>query len=233
MAGRGRTALTSRKGGSSVAAVVPRRAPLASRPLVYTAQDLARFCEVDLKTIHHWADGGKIPHHRTEGRHLRFRRNHVLAFLRRHGYPLHAELANARPTVFFAMPTGARDGSDDRDGSDAAPPPHDDVAKKLSARFFVRRFESALSAIAHLVAGEPDVLVVGLEDPTWTGARAIRELKSRPDTSWTTLAVVTRSGLDGEAREAREAREAGADLVIPSGDVIRLNGELVRALAVE
>ena len=220
MGGRGRTALTSRKKGRSVATLAPRRAPLAPRPLVYTAQDLARFCEVDLKTIHHWADGGKIPHHRTEGRHLRFRRNHVLAFLRRHGYPLHAELASARPTVFFAVPVAREDAA-------GAPPPHDEIAKKLSARFFVRRFESALSAIAHLVAGEPDVLVVGLEDPTWAGARAIRELKSRPDTSWTTLAVVAKSGLDGEAREA------GADLVITTEDVIRLHGELARALAVE
>jgi len=197
-----------------------RRAPSTPRPLVYTAQDLARFCEVDLKTIHHWADAGKIPHHRTEGRHLRFRRNHVLAFLRRHGYPLHAELASERPTVFFAM---ASAGADDL--PDVTPP--EEIAKKLTARFFVRRFESALSAIAHLVAGEPDVLVVGLEDPTWAGARAIRELKTRPDTSWTTLVVVTSDPNDGAAREA------GADLVVASADVLRLGGELARALAVE
>ena len=218
MAGRGRTALTGAKAGRAAAFTnATRRAPPLPRPLVYTAQALARFCEVDLKTIHHWADAGKIPHHRTEGRHLRFRRNHVLAFLRRHDYPLHAELANARPSVFFAVANG--------DGGAATPP--DDIAKKLSARFFVRRFESALAAIAHLVAGEPDVLVVGLEDPTWAGARAIRELKARPETSWTTLAVVTASPLDAAAREA------GADLVIAPEDISRLNGELARTLAVE
>ncbi len=221
MAGRGRTALTGAKGGSAARAIATRRAHPSPRPLVYTAQDLARFCEVDLKTIHHWADAGKIPHHRTEGRHLRFRRNHVLAFLRRHDYPLHAELATARPSVFFAVANG------DRGDGDGGLTPPDDIAKKLSARFFVRRFESALAAIAHLVAGEPDVLVVGLDDPTWAGARAIRELKARPETSWTTLAVVTSSPLDAAAREA------GADLVIASEDISRLNGELARTLAVE
>ena len=221
MAGRGRTALTGAKGGRAARAIATRRAHPSPRPLVYTAQDLARFCEVDLKTIHHWADAGKIPHHRTEGRHLRFRRNHVLAFLRRHDYPLHAELATARPSVFFAVANG------DRGDGDGGPTPPDDIAKKLSARFFVRRFESALAAIAHLLAGEPDVLVVGLDDPTWAGARAIRELKARPETSWTTLAVVTSSPLDAAAREA------GADLVIASEDISRLNGELARTLAVE
>jgi excisionase family DNA binding protein len=54
-------------------------------PSVYTAQALADFCEVDLKTVHHWADRGKVAHHRTEGRHLRFRRNDVVRFPRAHG----------------------------------------------------------------------------------------------------------------------------------------------------
>lgn len=223
MGGRVRAALSARKAARAIA---PRAAAVTPRPLVYTAQDLARFCEVDLKTIHHWADAGKIPHHRTEGRHLRFRRNHVLAFLRRHGYPLHAELANARPTVFFAVPPPA---NGEAGGAPSTPHPSlDELTKKLAARFFVRRFESALSAIAHLVAGEPDVLVVGLDDPTWAGPHGIRELKSRPETSWTTLAVVTAHGPLDTA-----ARDAGADLVIAPEDVPRLNGELLRALAVE
>ena len=230
MGGRGRAALKTSpisqggraKRGNAVAVLGTRRDRPAPRPLLYTAQDLARFCEVDLKTIHHWADAGKIPHHRTEGRHLRFRRNHVLAFLRRHGYPVHAEIASARPTVFLAVPALASSAA-----SAPSPPPPDEIARKLSTRFFVRRFESALSAIAHLVAEEPDVLVVALDDATWAGARAIRELKTRPETSWTTLVVVTASPPDPMAREA------GADLVIASEDVSRLNGELARALAVD
>ncbi|MBX3223184.1 MAG: helix-turn-helix domain-containing protein [Labilithrix sp.] len=190
--------------------------------MLYTAQDLARFCEVDLKTIHHWADGGKIPHHRTEGRHLRFRRNHVLAFLRRHGYPLHAEIVSARPTVFFSVACAPAGTSDDA--------PRDEIAKKLATRFFVRRFENALAAIAHLVAGEPDVLIVALDDPTWSGARAARALKSAAETSWTTLVVVT-----GDADEGTVStlREAGADLVVGGADLARLGAELARTLGVD
>jgi excisionase family DNA binding protein len=192
-----------------------RRAGPGPRPLLYTAQDLARFCEVDLKTIHHWADGGKIAHHRTTGRHLRFRRNHVLAFLRRHGYPVHAELAHARPNVFLAL---------------GAEPSLDDIAKRLAARFFVRRFESALTAIAHLIADEPDVLVLAAGDATWTGPHAIRALKGSTGTAWTTLVVVTAPGDD---RASTEAKEAGADLVIGRTDLPRLSSELARALDVD
>lgn len=209
MGGRGRAALSDRKAERSGASSTRRAA------ILYTAQDLARFCEVDLKTIHHWADAGKIPHHRTEGRHLRFRRNHVLAFLRRHDYPLHAELMSARPTVFFAVTP--------RDDDDASASSIEDVAKKLSGRFFVRRFESALMAIAHLVAEAPDVVVLRLDDPTLAGARSIGELKARPETSWPMLVV-----LATDAHAA--ARDAGADLVVE--DLASLSGELARSLAV-
>ena len=64
-----------------------------------TAGDMARWLSVDLKTIHNWADRGQIPHFRTPGRHLRFRRPHVLDFLRKYGCPIPEELESERPRV--------------------------------------------------------------------------------------------------------------------------------------
>src|SRR5882757_8137614 len=55
---------------------------------LFTASQLARFCQVDLKTIHNWADKGEVRHFRTPGRHLRFRRADVIEFLRKYGYPV-------------------------------------------------------------------------------------------------------------------------------------------------
>jgi excisionase family DNA binding protein len=220
MAGRGRTALTIRKGARSAA---PRAACDVPRSILYTAQDVARFCEVDLKTIHHWADGGKIEHHRTSGRHLRFRRNHLVQFLRRHGYPLHDEIASARPTVFYAALSATLERR-------AEAPATDEVAKKLSSRFFVRRFDGALAAIAHLVAGEPDAVVVALDDATWAGARTIEALKRDPATSWVTLAIVAEQTT---CDAARAAKDAGADLVIGAADIGRLASDLAETLAVD
>lgn len=54
----------------------------------YTAAEVAKMCEVDLKTIHNWADKGHIEGWRTPGRHLRFLRKEVVAFLGRNGYPI-------------------------------------------------------------------------------------------------------------------------------------------------
>lgn len=200
----------------SAKAAEARRA-VGAQPLLYTAQDVARFCEVDLKTIHHWADAGKIAHHRTEGRHLRFRRNHVLVFLRLHGYPIAEQIGLARPNVFLALPQALEGGTSS-----------DDLAKKLTPRFFVRRFESAVTAVAHLVANGPDAFVFGDPDETWAGVEAVRALKRHHETSWPLLVAVS-------ADESRRAamKEAGADHVVDAADAARLHLELARLLSVD
>jgi len=145
------------------------------RVSLYTAQDVARFCEVDLKTIHHWAEAGKIRHHRTEGRHLRFRRNDVLRFLRAHGYPLHDALTAARPRVFYAAPG-------------------EDMVKRLAQRFDARAFPNAITALARLVSDAPDAFVLSAGDPTWAPGPTIAALRASPETAWPLFVLV-----DGDA----------------------------------
>lgn len=181
---------------------------LRRRPgLIYTAQDVARFCEVDLKTVHHWAERGRVPHHRTEGRHLRFRRNDLVRFLRAHGYPLPEEITSVRPRVMVAIT-------------------HDELDKKLSARFSLRRFDRAVHALARLMAEEPDAVVLSLDDDSFGALPALAALKSDPGTSWIAFAVVTAAPDDVEA-----ARTAGADVAIPLPEILRVAPELAKALA--
>lgn len=170
---------------------------MAARLTVYTAQDVARFCEVDLKTIHHWADAGKIAHHRTEGRHLRFRRNDVLRFLRAHAYPIADALTTVKPVVSLSFP--------------------DEGSRRLSARFAVRAYERAVVAIASIFADEPDAIVFGPNDPTWTPA-SLAALRAHRDTAWPFFVVV------GDPVPE-------ADLVLP--DTSKLSAELARKLAVD
>src|SRR2546421_11476983 len=66
---------------------------------LFTASQFARFCHVDLKTIHNWAGKGEIKHFRTPGRHLRVRRGDLLEFLRRYGYPVPQALRGGKPRV--------------------------------------------------------------------------------------------------------------------------------------
>jgi len=175
-------------------------------PILYSGQDVARFCEVDLKTVHHWADRGKVPHFRTEGRHLRFRRNDVVRFLRAHGYPLPDELTTVRPTILLATTLD------------------DDAARKLAARFVVQRFEGAIVAIARLVADAPDAIILSWDDTTIAAAPAFVALKNDPVTSWVALVALA------EEPFLSAARDAGADLVLT--DATRLASELAKTLAV-
>lgn len=175
--------------------------------MLYTGQDVARFCEVDLKTVHHWADRGKIPHYRTEGRHLRFRRNDVVRFLRAHGYPIDDELAKVKPVVAFAL----------RDA---------ELAKNFGSRFVLRRYENATAALVRLVSDTPDALVVGWTDPSFGGSAAARAIKSDDTTKYVALVAVA-----DEADHAA-AREAGADVVVPSIELPKLGAELARFLAI-
>ncbi len=177
--------------------------------ILYTAQDVARFCEVDLKTVHHWADKGKVACFRTAGRHLRFRRNDVVRFLRAHGYPMPDAVARARTTVALAFAAEA------------------DIGKRLGARFDVRRYASAIDAVAHLLADQPDAIVFPLDDASLGGARAIAALKASPETAWAVLVALTT-----DEAGAAAARSAGADLALPPRDAAKLPTELARALAV-
>jgi excisionase family DNA binding protein len=186
---------------------------------VYTAQTVADFCEVDLKTVHHWADRGKVPHFRTDGRHLRFRRNDIVRFLRAHGYPLPEALVRARPTVALALASAALEG-----GALSL----DELAKRLTSRFSVRRHTSGVAAVAHLVAESPDVLVVSWGDPTIGLPSAIAALKEDPATSW--IAIATVGSTDALAAHAGEG--TGADIMLTPQDIARLPGELARTLAV-
>ena len=61
-------------------------------PAYLKATDLARICQVDLKTVHNWVGRGYIAHFRTPGRHLRFAPDDVRDFLKKHGYPVPEQL---------------------------------------------------------------------------------------------------------------------------------------------
>lgn len=172
---------------------------------------------MDLKTVHHWADRGKVPHFRTDGRHLRFRRNDVVRFLRAHGYPLPDALVRARPTVALALGPGPFEGT---------PLTIDDFAKRLASRFSVRRHPSSAVAVAHLLADTPDALVVAHADPTLGLVAAVAALKSDPELAWIVIAAVAHEDL------LDSLRGAGADIAIATGDVAKLTGELARTLAV-
>jgi excisionase family DNA binding protein len=172
---------------------------------LYTAQDVARFCDVDIKTIHNWANRGRIAHHRTEGRHLRFRRADLVEFLRRFNYPVPDALRAERGRVVLI----------DADTTSSAA-----ARRVLSRRFEVFAYADAFEALLGMSAIDPDAVV--LDDlPFMEASRAVERLRAAPATRGLRLVVFSART---DRRDA--ALKAGADEFVAKTDPARLKEAL-------
>src|SRR3954464_5671826 len=142
-----------------------REAPPTTQqqPELFTASDVARFCQVDLKTIHNWADKGEIRHFRTPGRHLRFRRLDVLDFLRKYGYPIPEGRRMGKPKVVVV----------DEDPAVLAA-----VRRTLAKKFDLTTFQDPFDALVAVGSLQPDALVIDVKMPGLDGVRCLARLRS-------------------------------------------------------
>jgi excisionase family DNA binding protein len=176
-------------------------------PKLFTASDIAKFCHVDTKTIHNWANRGKLPHSRTAGRHLRFHRVDVLEFLRAYGYPVPAALLAGRPRVAVI----------DADAAVVA-----SVRRALTRKFDVKAFTDTTEGLVWLGVLRPDALVLGevdLADATTLVAR----VRAVPLTRHVRVVVC---GAHPDERDA--ALRAGASEWAPRADATRIREALER-----
>lgn len=180
---------------------------------LYTASDVARFCQVDLKTIHNWADKGEIRHFRTPGRHLRFRRLDVLDFLRKFGYPIPDALRLGKPKVVAidndpAMLTALR--------------------RALSKRFELTTFQDPLDALVEIGKIQPDALIFDVRTPGIDGLRLIERLRALEATGHIRCVVYT----NGE--DLRKASmDAGAYDYVTKGEGSTLREALEKLMGLE
>lgn len=186
-----------------------RERPVPRAPDLFTASDVARFCQVDLKTIHNWADKGEIPHFRTPGRHLRFRRLDVLDFLRKYGYALPEVLRQTKPRIVIV----------DADGGATST-----LKRLLGKRFDITTFSDPLDALVALASLEPDVLLLDLDMPGLDGLHFLERLHTLEATSHIRNLVFTR-----RTDVANKAREVGALEVLDKNDPARVR-ELLEQL---
>jgi excisionase family DNA binding protein len=179
-------------------------------PELFTASDVARFCQVDLKTIHNWADKGEIRHFRTPGRHLRFRRLDVLDFLRKYGYPIPDDLRMGKPKVVAV---------------DADPAVLASVRRALARRFELVTFQDVFDALVAVGTLQPDALVLDVDAPGVDGLRCLERLKSIEATAHIRCLVYSR-------REdlRRRATEAGAYDFVKKGDAAELRESLEKLM---
>ncbi len=78
---------------------------------VLTATEVAQLVSCDLKTLHNYANAGRIEHFRTPGRHLRFQPGAVVVFLKAWGYEVPAWLRDMAPVATPEAPVAMRAAS--------------------------------------------------------------------------------------------------------------------------
>jgi excisionase family DNA binding protein len=183
------------------------------QPELFTASDVARFCQVDLKTIHNWADKGEIRHFRTPGRHLRFRRLDVLDFLRKYGYPIPEVLRMGKPKVVVV----------DEDPAVLAA-----VRRTLSKKFDLTTFQDPFDALVAVGNLQPDALVLDVKMPGLDGVRCLERLRGIEATSHIRCLVYSM-----HEDQKKAATEAGAYDFIKKGELAELRDSLERLMGLE
>ena len=184
-----------------------------THPELFTASDVARFCQVDLKTIHNWADKGEIRHFRTPGRHLRFRRLDVLDFLRKYGYPIPEVLRLGKPKVVAV---------DDDPNVLAA------LRRVLSLRFDLTTFQDPFDALVAVGNLQPDALILDIRMPGLDGLRLLERLKGIEATGHIRALVYS------SHEDMRKASlDAGAYDFISKGEVSELRDALERLMGLD
>jgi excisionase family DNA binding protein len=158
----------------------------------YTAAALAHFCDVDLKTIHNWANRGAIQHHRTEGRHLRFYRLDVADFLHAYGYVVPDELRAARPRVVLVHRDAPGLGA---------------LRRALARRFEVCLFMDPFDALVELAALAPDALALDVSLLGDAATRCVERLRASARTRQVRVVAI---GEDPGAGAAFETAGASA-----------------------
>jgi excisionase family DNA binding protein len=175
---------------------------------LFTASEVARFCHVDLKTIHNWVEKGEIRHFRTPGRHLRFRRADILDFLHKYGYPVPEALRGGKPKVAVLDPDAAVLTA---------------VRRGLGRRFEVTTFADPFEALIGMGSARPDALVLDLALPGVDPMRFLERLKAIDATA--PIRVIVYSSQD---QQRRAALEAGASDFVPKGEVALLRESVER-----
>ena len=183
------------------------------QPELFTASDVARFCQVDLKTIHNWADKGEIRHFRTPGRHLRFRRLDVLDFLRKYGYPIPEVLRQGKPKVVAV----------DEDATVLA-----SLRKTLTKRFELTTFLDPFDALVAVGSLQPDALVLDVKQAGLDGVKCLERLRAIDATAHIRCIVYS---THEDMKKA--ATEAGAYDFIRKGEVAELRDSLERLMGLE
>lgn len=145
-----------------------------SSKVVYEASDVAGFCDTNVETVYQWVKKGELPHFKTPGGRLRFKRDVLVEFLRRFNFPVPHELAQARLLVVVV----------DDDASWLA-----QIRRSLGRSFDVATFQDPYDALMAIGRDKPHGVVMDVRMPALDGLRCIERIRAREELEQTRLVV--------------------------------------------
>jgi excisionase family DNA binding protein len=149
---------------------------------LFTAADAARFCRVDLKTIHNWSARDKLRHAKTSGGHIRIQRADLVAFMRAYEMPLPRELAAGTPRI---VAIDANTGALAR------------LRRTLERQFALETYEDPIDALLAIGQEPPQALVITTPLAGVDAAHLIARLHEVPRTAHVRVVVVGNDDVEG------------------------------------
>jgi excisionase family DNA binding protein len=166
-------------------------------PFYYTTFKISEICGVNPTTVQNWVKEDKLRAFQTPGGHRRVKRDDLIAFLKKFGMPIPAELAQKPPLIMIV--------DDEPDILDMI----EDLMRTGDEDVEVVKAQNGVEALLMIGERKPDLLILDLRMPGMNGYEVCRKLKSGPGTQ--IIRIVAISGDHDPVVRAR-ILETGADL---------------------
>jgi excisionase family DNA binding protein len=165
-----------------------------------TTYEVSRYLHVDLTTVIHWCDQGKLQAYKTPGGHRRVQAESLLSFLKEYGMPVPPELAKNLGAPLKILVADA-----------------EDAARGILVRNLKKRYPQAEVQEAHdgfdtgkkIVDWVPNLLILDLKMPGLDALRVCAEI--RQDPRFRETRVLSLAGPESSDAKKRALQTGGND----------------------
>jgi excisionase family DNA binding protein len=168
-----------------------------ARRSFFTTFEISQICGVNPTTVQNWVKGKKLRAFQTPGKHRRVRREDLIAFMKKFGMPIPADLIQDPPLIMVV--------DDEVDVADML----EALMKSGDQGVNVVKAQSGIEALLLIGERKPDLLILDLMMPGMNGLEVCQKLKMKPSTQ--SIKIVAITG-DHSAEVENRIRNTGADL---------------------
>ncbi len=165
---------------------------------IYSTFQAAKICHVSFMSINKWIESGEIKSFKTPGGHRRILRKDLLAFIKKHNFPLY-NLPDVPLKILIV--------DDEEEQIELIA----ELLWKYSNKFEIESAKDGFDAGTKVNQFSPDVIILDLIMPQLSGFEVCRSIKTNHVTKHIKIIVLTGYGSD---ENVEKALDCGADRVL-------------------